>query len=214
MQPYYQEDGITIYNADARDVLPRLPRADVIITDPVWPNAVPELAGAEDPYSLLRDVAMYFPGVTKRVVLQLGCDSDPRILTAIPEALPFFRICWLEYVRPHYKGRLLYTSDVAYVFGEPPAPLPGQFVMPGKTVQTDNTPRANGHPCPRRLSHVAWLVKWFARDLVIDPFCGSGTTLLAAKNAGLPAIGIDVEERYCALAVSRLRQMVLPLETP
>jgi hypothetical protein len=95
MQPYYERDGITIYHGDCRDVLPTLAPVDCIITDPVWPNATADIPGREDPLGLLTAAAVHFPRLAKRVVVQLGCDSDPRFLAAIPRELTVFRTCWV-----------------------------------------------------------------------------------------------------------------------
>mgnify|MGYP001615282628 CR=1 FL=1 len=204
---FYEEPGIQLFCGDARQLIQAMPAADSIVTDPVWPTTV--FPGVDDPAALLAKVLGDARAL--RLVIQLGCDSDPRFLCAVPTEWPFLRSCFLEYVRPHYKGRLLYTNDVAYVFGKWPASRQGARVFPGKTIQTDHQKRAAGHPCARQPQHVEWLVGWFARGLVLDPFCGTGTTLAAAKNAGLPAIGIEIEPRYCEIAVKRLRQEVLPL---
>lgn len=214
MKPYYSDDFLTLYHGDCREVMADLgpTRFDAIITDPVWPNAVPELQGSDDPAGLFASAAVRFPSLADRLVVHLGCDSDPRILQGVPSALPFFRACWLEYARPHYKGRLLYTSDVAYVFGTPPKSRPGAHVMPGKVVNTEAGFSRHGHPCPRRESHMRWLVGWFGGASLLDPFAGVGTTLHAAKRHGVRATGIEIEERFCESAAKRFTQGTIDFE--
>jgi len=216
MPDAWTSGDVTLYRGDCLEVLPTLEAhsVDAIITDPVWPNAASGLDGADDPEGLLRMASIHWPRLANRAVVQLGCDSDPRILDAIPSEMPFLRVCWLEYVRPHYKGRCLYTGDVAYAFGEWPPSEPGAHVIPGRIIQTDAAKRPEGHPCPRQLAHVQWLVRWFARGPVLDPFCGSGTTLAAAVSAGLPAVGIEINPSYFDIAKQRVieAQMQLRLE--
>jgi hypothetical protein len=229
VKPYYEQGSITIHCGDARDLVGQV-QVESIITDPIWPNSV--FPGI-DPKKLLGDVLAAANEAVERVVIHLGCDSDPRFLEAVPSRWPFLRVCWLDYARPSYKGRLLYGSDVAYVFGVPPAPRKGHHLMPGKcmaqrtgfkiqreiggpTSDQKNYRRnkqlvdvQRAHPCPRRIQHVQWLVNHFAGASLVDPFCGSGTTILAAKEAGVRGVGIEIEERYCEIAVKRLAQGVL-----
>ena len=104
----------------------------------------------------------------------------------------------------------MYGSDVAYLFGEPPISKENQRVIPGRFIDADPGGRQSNHPCPRKLNLVGWLVKWWSEesDTILDPFCGSGTTLIAAKNKGRKAIGVEINESYCEMAATRLSQEV------
>lgn len=197
----WADDGVGVVLGDARRVLPQLeldPARTVIITDPVWPNAPEGLFGVEDPAALFLEVAGLFPRAARRAVVQLGCTSDPRILSGMPAALPFVRVCWLRYAVPSYLGTVLGSGDVAYVFGshEPPA---GRKLLGGECTSNHPTGReVLWHPTPRKLEHVRWLVEQCTRpdDLVLDPFAGSGTTLLAAREAGRRTLGIEQDPAF------------------
>ena len=73
--------------------------------------------------------------------------------------------------------------------------------------------RPHGHPAEKP---IALMKKIIAESgnvaMVLDPFMGSGTTLCAAKELGCKAIGIEIEERYCEIAVKRLGQEAFDLE--
>ena len=211
MRPYYQHAGVTIWHGDCREIVTELGVYQTVVTDPVWPNSTPDLEGADRPWDLLSESAAHWRCC--RAAIHLGSTSDPRVLRAIPEALAFFRVVWLEYALPHPLGRVLYGADVAYLFGEPPASRPGRHLIGGMTKDSLGGGKESKHPTPRKLSHAVWLVSRWSEpdDTVLDPFCGSGTTLLAAKNSGRKAIGIEIEEDYCEMVAQRLAQEVMSL---
>jgi len=71
----------------------------------------------------------------------------------------------------------------------------------------------NGHCTEKPIPLISRIVKTCSRQgaLILDPFLGSGTTLVAAKNLGRRAIGIEIEYKYCQIAEQRLAQEVLDL---
>ena len=66
------------------------------------------------------------------------------------------------------------------------------------------------HPTQKPVRLMRELVGLFSSpgQVVLDPFMGSGTTLVAAKKLGRKAIGIEIEEKYCEIAAKRLSQEV------
>jgi hypothetical protein len=211
MKPFYEEKGITIYHGDARELASKIP-CHTVITDPIWPDCEHIFPGV-DAASLLHDV-LADCAIAERVAIHLGCYSDPRFLKAVPLFMKFFRVVTLDVARVGYRGRLLMTGDIAYLFGEPPASRPGAHVIPGRMVDSDSSGKQSDHPCPRKLNHVGWLVRWWSEptDIILDPFMGSGTSLVAAKNWNRRAVGIEIEEAFCEIASNRLRQSVLNFE--
>jgi site-specific DNA-methyltransferase (adenine-specific) len=67
------------------------------------------------------------------------------------------------------------------------------------------------HPSAKPVSLMRWVIGRCPLGTIIDPYMGSGTTLVAAKSLGRHAIGIEIEERYCETAANRCRQEVLGL---
>jgi DNA modification methylase len=83
----------------------------------------------------------------------------------------------------------------------------------GLCRQTERNDRY--HPTQKPLDVIRWCLSFYPKaKTILDPFMGSGTTLRAAKDLGLSAIGIEIEERYCEIAANRLRQGVLKFEPP
>ncbi len=228
IKPYFETELGKLYHGDCREILPGLQNIETIITDPMWPNANVKINGHRNTYQLFAEMCKVIPVSTKRLIVQLGCDSDPRFLNGIPSNWNFLRTCWLDYTKPSYKGRILYTGDVAYAFGCPPAYVKGRQLMGGKCTSTksdklferhtkgnvhrkmftgkDDEEYHLPHPCPRRLQHVAWLVHQFSDTVVCDPFIGSGTTAVAAINLNRYFIGIEISKEYCDVAIDRIKK--------
>lgn len=84
--------------------------------------------------------------------------------------------------------------------------------IPGRTTTRDDGVRV--HPTQKPYKVLATWIKYLScpNDLILDPFLGSGSTCYAAKKLNRRAIGIEVDERYCEVAVRRCAQAVLELE--
>jgi len=69
------------------------------------------------------------------------------------------------------------------------------------------------HPAPFPFEIAYRLIRMFSfhGDVVLDPFCGTGTTMLAAMKCDRNSIGIDIDENYCKMALKRLQEKTSPL---
>lgn len=224
--PYYSHAGITIYHADCRDVLHIcIGRVQAALVDPPYGvsgalNSKTAARGTrKNEYTQFTDSPEYVESVAAPVVLRL-VNAGLRVIVT-----PGNR-CLTSYPRPDSFGAAYQPASVGLqawgradaqpilYYGRSPhggVALPSQ---PCSHVLTESPPAdARGHPCPKPLSFWSKLLLSCSMpgETVLDPFVGSGTTLLAAKNLGRNAIGIEIEERWCEIAATRLSQEVLAL---
>ena len=217
VKPYYEHAGITIYNADCREVLPTLGPVDLVLTDPPYGIGYAKYESHDD------DPAKY-EELLQRVIPAAESLLDNGWFCVFQTAKlaymwsQWFGNKWRLIALPKTFVQILpgkgptWATDYALLWpiGEPKTePGTGRDWYVCET--SDMSKRPKGHPCPRPLNGIKYLTGCLsvAGDLIIDPFMGSGTTLVAAKQLGRRAIGIEIEERYCEIAAKRLSQEML-----
>lgn len=215
MKPYYEQDGITIYHGDCRQVLSDLDGVDAIVSDPPygmsWDGRVTR--GSEGGRTTRKGTITGGYGIT------IAGDSepfDPTHLLGYHEVLLWgfnhfpqhlSRGTALVWIKRHDTafGSFLSDAEVAWLNRGC-----GVYCLRDVSMQGESTRRQ--HPAQKPEGIMRWSLGFIKGQVVCDPFAGSGTTLVAAKRLGRRAIGIELEERYCEIAANRLAQRVLPME--
>lgn len=206
MSAYYEQDGITIYHGRAEDVLPMLApdSVDLVLTDPPY-GIRKALWDAEFPTWWLPDAARI---ARQAIAVMPGINN----VLSLPREVPPFRYRWTLSVHlsngmtrgimgfGNWIPVLVYSRDGVSLY----QPQRDATAVPVVGEMPD-------HPSPKPLRAMTWIVSRFPTMSILDPFMGSGTTLLAAKHHGRHAVGIEINERYCEIAARRLMQGVLPL---
>lgn len=208
MKPYYEDGAVTIYHGDARAINVA---ASSLVTDPPYGvdfagKATKRTNGKPGGYTIADD-----PSIGPTVVSQiLGRVAHAAVF---PGNRNLFR-----YPEPRDVGCVYCPSGAGIgPFGFVcfhPVLFYGErasTVLRPTSFQWLSAVEKNGHPCPKPLRWMTWVLPLVSNvgDTVIDPFAGSGTTLVAAKTLGRKAIGVEIEERYCEIAAKRCAQEVL-----
>jgi site-specific DNA-methyltransferase (adenine-specific) len=227
MTPYYDDAGITIYHGDNRLVLPTLTVVDHVMTDPPYSDDTHTGARTGDLEGVLVDFASISSNIIRQT-LELCQIRRWAVLT-----------CDWQHVLPlkiHPPRGLVFVRHGIWVKPNPTPQFtgdrPGQGFEAVAILHAEGRMRWNGgglpaiwrdlkvagfHPTGKPEGLLQDWVKKFtdAGETILDPFMGSGTTLVAAKQLGRRAIGIELEEKYCEIAAKRLQQDYLFVpETP
>jgi DNA modification methylase len=212
MKPYFEQDGIVIYHADCRDVLPLLPDVDLVLTDPPY-NVGLDYSNGDNRTDYAEWCAEWFRLCPQPLVFTPGT-VNLSMWTTI--AAPTWVCCWFKHNQASACALGGFNVwEPVLVYGGPQKKLK----QDGWYNLVSFRERQNGagdHPCPKTLTFWRRLIEDFTEpgDLVLDIFGGSGTTARACNDLGRRCISIDTEERYCEIAAKRLAQEVMDFGVP
>ena len=222
IEPYYKQNGITIYNADCLDVLPSIKKVGAVITDPPYGiNTKSDGQKKLNPWADYCNAALFYKlwiKECKRMISDDGClwsFLNWRSIVTFQkaacdiswpiESLLVWDKCWIgpggpRGLRPSYEMVALWVGE-NYSVEDRGLPDIQRFKWSSKKTY---------HPAEKPIALMSWLIETVRNELpILDLFMGSGTTLLAAKQVGKKAIGIEFDERHCESAAKRLEQGVL-----
>jgi len=213
-EPHYDCDGITIYHADCRDVLPTVDPADVglLLTDPPYGiDYVPvkstwaKIAGDNEPF----DPAPMLE--YDRCVLwgaNYFADRLPPGGWVIWSKAQDNR--WLVASANHRS-----TAEVAWTNVTDKVLLYNCFWM-GSPLYRKSERGTSLHPTQKPVEIMRWIIERWTDpgDLILDPYMGSGPIAAAAYQLGRRYIGIELVQEYCDAAVNRLAQPTLGFTLP
>lgn len=224
MNPYYQDDSVTIFHGDCREILPTLPKVDLVLVDPNYgigekanafrKNNCGKVAVTRDYGSLSWDTKL-----SKATVNLLLAAGTSQIIwggnyygSMLPDSS-----CW--FVWDKLNGETKFADcELAWTSFIDRATRKFSWLWNGMLQQNMSEKEARFHPHQKPVALMSWcILKSDASGptkVIIDPFMGSGTTLRAAKDLGRIAIGIELEEKYCEIAAKRMLQETLPFAQP
>lgn len=222
MRPYYEDEWVALYHGDCLELADVWTGADVLVTDPPYgidwqpkiggyKGAGSQTAGkpiAGDKAVDIRDAALTEWGSDKPQII-FGSWRAPR------PARVDHRLIW------HKKGQAPGPANSAFMVQDEEIYVAGSgFVKsspPMRSVITTSEARSVevariGHPTPKPVALMEMLIERTPAEWVIaDPFAGSGSTLIAARNLCRKVIGVELEEKYCELIARRIEATPPPL---
>jgi site-specific DNA-methyltransferase (adenine-specific) len=219
-KPYYEDEFVTLFHGDCLEVTDWLD-ADVLVTDPPYGIAwtqnsmhytrsiIPtKNAVKNDENTDVRDEVLLMWGDKPAIVF--GSWRMPK-----PEKTKQRLIWHKTKLNPGMSKAPWYSADEEiYIIGKGFTGKPKQTVIQTYEARGggDGLSAQTGHPTPKPVGLMEQLISKCPAGVVADPFAGSGATLIAARNLGRKAIGVELEEKYCEIIARRLSQQAFNFE--
>jgi site-specific DNA-methyltransferase (adenine-specific) len=215
VRPYYEQDGIVIYHGDCREVAPDLGMEFAVISDPPY--------GMDFNTNMTRFSGGTFGANRVRDWPRVKGDAEPFdpsqwldypavILWGVNHFAQRVPVgTWLIWAKkpPERYGTFLSDAEVAWMKGGHGVYL---RLIPWEGCAYKRGINASAHPTQKPVELMRWCIGRAAGGWrILDPYMGSGTTLVAARDMGRSAVGIELDEAYCETAARRLSQTVLDL---
>jgi len=185
MNPYFEKDGQTIYCGDCLEVMPELELVDLVLTDPPFPDSYLDYSN---------EAVMYLEKIQcKQLIFWSPRKDFPLDYTGVH--------IWNKKVGIKFQYERIFERNGSYMSFK----VYSYYLINSTVAASYCRDVFTGHKSQKPLQLIMKLISEnIDFPIILDPFMGSGTTLVAAKQLNRKAIGIEIEEKYCEIAAKRL----------
>ncbi len=231
MNPYYSDEWVTLYHGDCREVLPTLEvdPLGVVVTDPPYSSGGHQEAGKSAGSIGTRGVeTIDYDNLSTRGYSRLmrevlrWCNQADEVYLFTDWRMWIESFDAVEGAGWRVRNMLVWDKNtmgmglpwrnqhelIVYGKRRPAAMVDGKR---GNVIRCQRSGNKN-HPTEKPVDLMTALIANSPGGAVLDPFAGSGTTLVAAKSLGRKAIGVELSEQHCETAAKRLAQGALDFE--
>lgn len=229
MKPYYEDASVVIYHGDCREILPTLGGVGLVVTDPpyVFGLASTHQEGKAGGWGDLMNNASFYASWLSQCRKLTDARQGAVWVFGSWRSFPVlarasFEVSWpiesllvwdKEWIGPGGARGLRPSYELVALFAQPAFGLVNRGLP--DIWRSKWAGAKEHHPAEKPVPLLSRLIRESAGHFpeidgkVLDPFMGSGSTLVAAKREGWRAIGIEIEERHCEIAARRCSQDVL-----